>query len=552
MGVHHIAVRYQLRLGGGEGVGAIAGEIPGRGGRGGGAGTAAHRVLHLLILACQSVWHGLLHDIVIRAAAQRHHVGKLRHLPGLQGKVPLRVHLSAAGDGGALQHLVRRTRRHIQAAVGPQHPEPVVQRPGEIAVQRLPATGQLLGHRQGLVGQRGHVEPQIAVGHVAAPLQIEEFQCVLGVVGKRLAAEGALHPGGAEFCRQCGRLVILRPGFAGQPRFRLRHRAVGKVDGAAVGAVGAADIQHQHIVDIHEHIVVAQELEHHVLPVDLSPGGHEKVELHGHAEPHIRRAVRQAVGLGGFLRGRLRDAGHVVERQEIAIEGDLPVLKYRFAFRVHIIGVVGPHDAVVQPEPSCSRVIPGGVLQRIVVQILLAVPLEQTCATAAAHVVGGLARHTAAVEQIPQTAALLAAGDAVDIGPAVHQRSRHTGPCADTLRVAVHRRAVPLVVEEIQRALPADVPGIVEQPHSHIVPHRPCRPCRPQRAHRVTAHGIDAVLFHFVGAPGGVHADGQQCGAQRQCQQAAQQPPCDPFVFVHAPSSCLCQCGKVFAFRGGL
>ena len=417
----------------------------------------------------------------------------------------------------------------------PQHPEPVVQRPGEIAVQRLPAAGQLLGHRQGLVGQRGHVEPQIAVGHVAAPLQIEELQRMLGVVGKRLAAEAARRPGGTELCRQRARLVILRPGVAAQPRPRVGHRAGGKVDGAAVGAVGAADVQHQHVVDVHEHIVVAQELEHHVLPVDLSPGGHEEVELHGHAEPQIHRALRQAVGLGRFPRGCLLGADEIVERQEVAVEGDPPVLEHRFALRLHIVGVIGPHDAVIQPEPPGDRVISGGVLQRVVVQIPLAVPLEQAGAAAAAHVVGGLARHGGAVEQIAQAAALLAAGDAVDTGPAVHQHGRHSGPRTAARGGAVHRGAVPAVVEKVQRALLADVPGIVEQPHGHIVPHRLRRPQRPRR---VAADSVDAVLVHLVGAPGGVCPGGQQRGAQHQRQQTAQQPQSRFPVSAHDPSSC--------------
>ena len=53
----------------------------------------------------------------------------------------------------------------------------------------------------------------------------------------------------------------------------------------------AADVQYQHIVDVYPDVVVALELEDHVLPVDLAVGGHIEVDPHSHAEPQVSNAV---------------------------------------------------------------------------------------------------------------------------------------------------------------------------------------------------------------------------------------------------------------------
>ena len=556
MGVHHIAVRYQLRLGGGEGIGAVTGEICGDGGGGGGAGAAAHGVLHLLILAGEPGGHRLLHHIGVLSAAQRHHVGKLRHLPRLQSEVSVVRHRAAAHGGGALQHLIGRACRDIQCSVGAQHTEAVIQRAGEVAVQRLAAAGQLLGHRQGVAGQRGHIEAQIAVGHAAAPLQIEEFQGMLGVITEGTAVEGAAYPGCGEFRRQrCVRILLARraddilPGMA--------HRAGGEVDGAAVGGVGAADIQHQHVVDVHENVVVAQKLEHHILAADLSAGGHIEVKFHGHAEPQIHRAVRQPVGGQGVALGQLLRALHRVEGEEVAVKRLGVVLLRRFAVGGHIRGVVGAQQIIPQLEPSVGGVVAGGILQGVVVEIPLAVPLEQAGAAAAPHGVDVLTGHRhARIKEVLQAAAAVlrrGAADAQHLGPAVFQRGGHHRPVVAFLQRAV-LGILPGAVAERQYppAVPVQRAVVVEQVHGHVVLYAPWRGT-PQPHQRVSTYGVGAVLLHGVSVSGGIHSPcRQQCGAQRQHQQAAQQPPCDPFVFVHAPSSCLCQCGKVFAFRGGL
>ena len=556
MGVHHVAVCHQLRLGGGEGIGAVAGEVRRDGGGGGGAGAAAHGVLHLLILAGEPRGHRLLHHIGVLSAAQCHHVRELRHLPCLQSEVSAVRHRAAVHGGGTLQHLIGRACRDIQRSVGPQHTEAVIQRAGEVAVQRLAAAGQLFGHCQGVAGQRGHIEPQIAVGHAAAPLQIEEFQGVLGVVAEGAAVEGAAHPGGGEFCRQCGIRVLLArraddilPGMA--------HRAGGEVDRAAVGGVGAANVQHQHVVDVHENIVVTQELEHHILAADLSAGGHIEVKFHGHAEPQIHRAVRQTVGGQGVALGQLLRTLRRVEGEEVAVERLGVVLLRRFAVGGHILGVVGTQQIVPQLESAVGSVVAGGVLQGVVVEIPLAVPLEQAGAAAVSHVVDFLTRHRhARIKEVLQTAAAVLRRGAIDaqhLGPAVFQRGGHHRPVVAFLQRAV-LGVLPGAVAECQHppAVPVQRAVVVEQVHGHIVLYAPGR-STPQSHQRIRAHGVGAVLLYIVDISGGIRGScRQQCGAQRQRQQTAQQPPCDPSVFVHAPSSCLCQCGKVFAFRGGL
>ena len=379
---------------------------------------------------------------------------------------------------------------------------------------------------------------------------------MLGVITEGAAVEGAAHPGRGEFRRQRGvRILLARradgilPGMA--------HRAGGEVDGAAVGSVGAADVQHQHVVDVHENVVVAQELEHHILAADLPAGGHIEVKFHGHAEPQIHRAVRQPVGGQGVALGQLLRALHCVEGEEVAVKRLGVVLLRRFAVGGHILGVVGAQQIIPQPELSVGGVIAGGVLQGVVVEIPLAVPLEQAGAAAAPHIVDVLTGHRHAwIKEVLQAAAAVLRRGAVDaqhLGPAVFQRGGHHRPVVAFLQRAV-LGVLPGAVAERQYppAVPVQRAVVVEQVHGHVVLYAPGRGA-PQPHQCVCTYGVDAVLLHGVGVSGGIHGPcRQQCGAQRQRQQAAQQPPCDPSVFVHAPSSCLCQSGKVVAFRGGL
>ena len=198
----------------------------------------------------------------------------------------------------------------------------------------------------------------------------------------------------------------------------------------------------------------------------------------------------------------------------------------------HSLVSSGTSSKTVENEKDMLKVGYGAM----VLESLLAVlALCVAGAAAAAHVVGGLARDGAAAEQIPQTAAFLAAGDAVDKGPPVHQRGRHRRPRPAAGGGAVHRGVVPAVVEEVQRPLPVDGPGVVEQPHGHVVPRRLRRPQQPDG---VLPHGIGAVLPHLIDIPGGITGGGQQRGAQHRRQQTAQQPqPCFP-VSAHVSSSC--------------
>ena len=254
----------------------------------------------------------------------------------------------------------------------------------------------------------------------------------------------------------------------------MAHRAGGEVDGAAVGGVGAADVQHQHVVDVHENIVVTQELEHHILAADLSAGGHIEVKFHGHAEPQIHRAVRQTVGGQGVALGQLLRTLRRVEGEEVAVERLGVVLLRRFAVGGHILGVVGTQQIVPQLESTVGSVVAGGVLQGVVVEIPLAVPLEQAGAAAVSHVVDFLTRHRhARIKEVLQTAAAVLRRGAIDaqhLGPAVFQRRSHYRPVVVFLQHAV-LGVLPGAVAECQHppAVPVQRAVVVEQVHGHIV-----------------------------------------------------------------------------------
>ena len=117
------------------------------------------------------------------------------------------------------------------------------------------------------LGDGNQVEFQLHVGVHIAPLQVEEFQGVVGVVGKRgAAAVGPVGPRRQEFVPQGAHGPVIDGDGARD-----------KVDGQGCRIVDAAQIPHQNIVDENPYVIVAG-----------------KVIGHGGA---ARRAVHGAVGL---------------------------------------------------------------------------------------------------------------------------------------------------------------------------------------------------------------------------------------------------------------
>ena len=57
----------------------------------------------------------------------------------------------------------------------------------------------------------------------------------------------------------------------------------------------AADVQHQHIIDIDPHIIVAHEFKHHGIIVHGTAAGHIKIKGNGHTKPQIHRPLRQHI-----------------------------------------------------------------------------------------------------------------------------------------------------------------------------------------------------------------------------------------------------------------
>ena len=376
---------------------------------------------------------------------------------------------------------------------------------------------------------------------------------MLGVVAEGIPLKRAADTGGVELGLQRG-IGIAAARRPDHVRTGMAHRAGGKVDGSAVGPVGAADVQHQHIIDIHEHIVVSQKLEYHVLAADPPSGGHIEVEFHGHPEPQVHGPVRQPVGGQRIACRILLGSVHRVKGKEIPVERLRIILLRCFAVGLDIAGIVGPQQEIPQPEHLCIRIVPCRVLQGVVTVVPLVIPLEQPRTAAVPHGVGLLARHRRVrIEQILQAAAaILRCGphDSQHLRPAVFQRGLHYRPVVAPLQHAVLGVLIRTVAErQHPPVIAVDRAGVIEQAHGHVIRyHSSPQRLRPQGAAVllcgmcILLHGVRGVLRHAIraGAGGVCRAVRQQStGCQHQRQQSAQYPQPRFSVPVHSSSSCV-------------
>ena len=142
-----------------------------------------------------------------------------------------------------------------------------------------------LGRRQG-----GKVELERHVRCARAALQIEEAQRVLGAAEKGVTKEvGSICAGGFELCLDVGIFDF----FLGSIRtvdMTDFYFTGGEVDLERRLLVDAAQIAHEHAVDVNPHVIVARKLKDHVFVIgglaarrldELRGHGHTKVVVEG-------------------------------------------------------------------------------------------------------------------------------------------------------------------------------------------------------------------------------------------------------------------------------
>ena len=144
-----------------------------------------------------------------------------------------------------------------------------------------------LGRRQG-----GEVELERHVRCARAALQIEEAQLVLGAVAEGVAGEvGGVRLGGFELCLDVGFFDFLL-GSIRAVNMTDFHFTGSKVDLKRCFLVNAAQVTHEHTIDIDPHVVVARELKNHVLVFGgLATVRLDKLRGHGHAKVVVKLIV---------------------------------------------------------------------------------------------------------------------------------------------------------------------------------------------------------------------------------------------------------------------
>ena len=141
--------------------------------------------------------------------------------------------------------------------------------------------------------QRGEVELERHVRCTRAALQIEEAQRMLATVTEGVTAEVlGICTGGFEHRLNGGVLnglffIICVVDMADM------HRTRGKVDIKRRLLVDAAQITHEHAIDVHPYIVITRELEDHVTIGGLAVHRLDKLRGHGHAKVMVE--VRASV-----------------------------------------------------------------------------------------------------------------------------------------------------------------------------------------------------------------------------------------------------------------
>ena len=125
------------------------------------------------------------------------------------------------------------------------------------------------------------VEPDLAVRAARTTFEVEHLQRVV-LVG--------LIPALAQHLTQ---ILGTAAGMSARQRtITVRDLAGREVDGTAVVVVDAAQIERQLAVEVHPHIVIALELEDHVVVVDLAILRHHELRGNGHTEVVVSGLVQ--------------------------------------------------------------------------------------------------------------------------------------------------------------------------------------------------------------------------------------------------------------------
>ena len=141
--------------------------------------------------------------------------------------------------------------------------------------------------------QRGEIELKRHIRCARAALQIKEAQLVLGAVEEGVAGEvGGICAGGFELCLDVGFFDFLLVSIRTVDMTDF-YFTVSEVDLKRCLLMNAAQIAHEHAVDVNPHVIVARELKDHVIVIGgLAARRLDKLRGHGHAKVVIELIVR--------------------------------------------------------------------------------------------------------------------------------------------------------------------------------------------------------------------------------------------------------------------
>ena len=368
-------------------------------------------------------------DVAGGAVAGRHEAFPQQKAPGASGAVVAVFQVVQAQQGavGVLEHERTVVPGH---AGGDPFFGPVRGQIVQVELRAAHGVAGLVHFDQVALRDRNKVEFELHVGSMVAPLQIEELERVVCIVGKGGG------PAGPRLA--CGQKLFLQ-GAVG--RAVDLHLAGLEIDGQRRRVVDAAQIPHQHVVDEHPHVVVARKLVGHRGAaggaVHGAAGHLDKAGRHRHAEIVIDGAV---FGV------HVAHLGVVVEGEELPPD----------AGRTAAIDA----GAVVQDKGVRGRVILGKVFGAVVVEVVLGVDLQQ-----AAHLREGrlAVGRQGRVEQIIQRLPAFAQHRVAVLQSAVH----HAGAGRGAAGVVVQPVALPRRDAEPQHAPGVD--ALVHVGRVHVV-----------------------------------------------------------------------------------
>ena len=227
------------------------------------------------------------------------------------------------------------------------------------ALDRLAVLVDLLdlGRRQG-----GEVELKRHIRCARAALQIKEAQRVLGAVAEGVVAEVfGICAGGVEL-RLDGGIFDFLLGSIRTVDMTDFYFTSGEINLKRCFLVNAAQIAHEHAVDIHPHIVVARELKDHVLAFSgLATVRLDKLRGHGHAKVMVEiRASINDLFRGEVVAVLIKNLACRVKGKELAQIGFFAriVLIYaRFIVDVKGIGREVIHSVVAVRAVRAVRVV---------------------------------------------------------------------------------------------------------------------------------------------------------------------------------------------------